>query len=219
MEIGYMGDIQDRELISQITSFLGIKHIAVEKSISQLKEIENMSNLTLISRHTLKEGYDINNKNFKSKLNQIRFNYQYISVIANSADLLSRLVVDTRVDAFHINENSQIKFFNKKFCNRMEENNKLAEINLEGLYSNQISKNLKQILRIVELFNKSKVNYVISHFPKTEVELRSQKGIRALAEICGVASNKINNIHFLKRIELNNKKLAGVIPFEGVEII
>ncbi len=203
------------ELSTEIIDFLDLRIVGYESSISKLP---NTLDVELFSRITLTENEDINLKNIKKHVSNNRYNHHFLVIEAFSAGLASFAARDGRVDAIRISPLSKLKIFNTRYGRRLEEGDKLVEIDISCMFERNFAKNLRPILRILQAFTKCDLKYVLSTNPQNLMHLRSYRGIQSIGRIIGLSNRQTSPGLLLDRLEVNKKKLQGKIPFPGVEL-
>lgn len=175
--------------------------------------------LQLVSYKLLSEYAEITSNSLKRELAQNRRHYELICVEPKSAGLASLAARDGRVDLIRITPKSSLSIFNKRFARRLFENNKIVELDISFIFNQHFASELRPVLRILKTFEKVELRFSLTNLPTASYELRSYRGLQAIGREFGLTNGKTDPMHLINRIKTNNKKLKGIIPVPGTELI
>lgn len=219
MIVGFGLDFIHAENLHPILSFLEIKSLGLDIPNSKLAQYQDIfEEIHLFSQLRLVENSNVKLSNLKSQLQSSRKNYNIIIAQPISAGFASVCARDGRVDAVRITSDSKLKIFNTKFGRRLQENNKMVELDLTPFFGSNRAKKIRPILRILKAFEKCDLTYILSHTYENAYDLRSYSGVQAIGRILGLGNKLTARKNLLNRIQDNQKKMEGNIPFPGVEI-
>ncbi|MHA2253652.1 MAG: RNase P subunit p30 family protein [Candidatus Kariarchaeaceae archaeon] len=197
---------------------LGTKVVGIEQNITELSQIPQNDTIQLFSRITLTENKEVNQQTIKQLLQKNRHKHHFIVVEPTSSGLAAIAARDGRVDAIRISPNSTLKVFNTRYGRRLEEANKIIELDISCMFVRNLAKQLRPLSRIISAMAKCNINFLLSINPQKIMDLRSYRGVQSLGRLIGLSNERTSPHSLLERLEQNQKKLDGKIPFPGVEV-
>lgn len=202
-----------KERNSELENFLGFDLIGKNITITDLEDDKSFSHL-----HLSEKLEKLNPGSLKQELGKQRKKYQIISIEPLTAKISSLAARDGRVDAIIISSKSSIKVFNLRYARRLEENNKFIILDLSSLFGDFKASSIRPLLRIVNIFAKTQVPILLTSLGGKSRTYRPYRGLQSIARTLGLNNARTDPNVLLERIENNNKKIKGKIPFPGIEV-
>lgn len=202
-----------KERNSELENFLGFDLIGKNITITDLEDDKSFSHL-----HLSEKLEKLNPGSLKQELGKQRKKYQIISIEPLTAKISSLASRDGRVDAIIISSKSSIKVFNLRYARRLEENNKFIILDLSSLFGDFKASSIRPLLRIVNIFAKTQVPILLTSLGGKSRTYRPYRGLQSIARTLGLNNARTDPNVLLERIENNNKKIKGKIPFPGIEV-
>lgn len=202
-----------KERNSELENFLGFDLIGKNITITDLEDDKSFSHL-----HLSEKLEKLNPGPLKQELGKQRKKYQIISIEPLTAKISSLAARDGRVDAIIISSKSSIKVFNLRYARRLEENNKFIILDLSSLFVDFKASSIRPLLRIVNIFAKTQVPILLTSLGGKSRTYRPYRGLQSIARTLGLNNARTDPNVLLERIENNNKKIKGKIPFPGIEV-
>jgi RNase P/RNase MRP subunit p30 len=201
----------------EVISFLSLEYIGVHRSIDEINTFvkEFQKEVTLFSRLDLVEDNSIGE--IKNSIQKNRHKYHIICVEPSSPKLAAFAVSDGRVDMIRISSSSSIKIFNARYANRMEDEDKLLEIDLSMMFGNN-NTNYRQLLRIIDVQKNSNVKFILSRKPQNKDQLIAYRGMQSVGRVLGLTNKQTDGIALIEKIQLNKRKIEGSHIFSGVDV-
>jgi len=209
MFVSYFGH-QDDESLADVISFLKNHELIYEKCSAK----------NFYNRLTFSE-FDSTFKEIRKQISNhsIRKSTDLLVVEPKTAGTAAFAARDGRIDVVRINPKVGLSIYNKRYAQRLVENDTLVEIDLSFYFKNYYSKEIRQLYRIVTSFGATPVKYVLTNSPRHPFQLRSYRGLQSLAQLFGIERHASANRHIREKLMVNRKKREGIIPTPGVELI
>ncbi len=201
----------------EIINFLSINYIGTNSSIDEINTYTGdlPENVTLFSRLDFIERND-NLGKIKSEIHKNRPKYHIVCIEPTSPKLASFAVSDGRVDMIRIGSSSSIKIFNSRYANRVEEEDKLLEIDLSTMFVGNNS-NYRQLLRIIGVLKNTSVKFILTRKAQAKNELITYRGLQAVGRVLGLSNKQTDGTILIEKIEKNKSKIDGSLIFSGAE--
>ncbi len=188
--------IEVRDLLRSISEGVGLEYIPRVDIVSDRKEF------------------------IKLCLRNIRRSFELIAVGTSSLEIARFAARDRRVDIVYFISGSR-RLLDDVECKMLSEGNKLLELSLSKLLLD-ISKYFATYRYIVEMCSKYSVNIVFTSGASSVYELRAPRELASVLVALGLpverALDAISS-NVWRVVEINRKKLRGIIVAEGVEVI
>ncbi|RLE57192.1 MAG: hypothetical protein DRJ40_02420 [Thermoprotei archaeon] len=183
----------------------------VLRSVSERVGLEYISRVDIVS----------NRKGFiKLCLRSIRRSFELVAIGTSSLEVARFAARDRRVDIVYFTSGSR-RLLDDVECRMLSEGGKLLELSLSKLLLD-ISKYFATYRYVVEMCSEYGVNIVFTSGASSVHELRAPRELASVLVALGLpverALDAVSDIVW-KVVEVNRKKLRGIIVAEGVEVV